>query len=49
MVRRMVGALVDVGRGKFSVAELTRAVRHGPRVQFSTAPACGLVLVGVRY
>lgn len=49
MVRRMVGALVDVGRGKFSIAELAHAVRHGPRVQFSTAPACGLVLVRVRY
>jgi tRNA pseudouridine38-40 synthase len=49
MVRRMTGALVDVGRGKFSTAELAYAVRHGPRVQFSTAPACGLVLVKVRY
>jgi len=49
MVRRMVGALVDVGRGKFGAAELACAVRHGPRVQFSTAPACGLVLVSVKY
>jgi tRNA pseudouridine38-40 synthase len=49
MVRRMVGALVDVGRGKFSPAELATAVRHGPTVQFSTAPACGLMLVKVRY
>jgi tRNA pseudouridine38-40 synthase len=49
MVRRMVGALVDVGRGKFSPAELATAVRLGPRVQFSTAPACGLILVRVRY
>jgi tRNA pseudouridine38-40 synthase len=49
MVRRMVGALVDVGRGKFSPAELATAVRSGPRVQFSTAPACGLLFVKVRY
>ncbi len=49
MVRRMVGALVDIGRGKFSPAELATAVRLGPSVQFSTAPACGLVLVKVRY
>jgi tRNA pseudouridine38-40 synthase len=49
MVRRMVGALIDVGRGKFTEGELARAVKHGPRVQFSTAPACGLVLVRVKY
>lgn len=49
MVRRMVGAMVDVGRGRFSPVELTIAVRRGPRVQFSTAPACGLFLVRVRY
>jgi tRNA pseudouridine38-40 synthase len=49
MVRRMVGALVDVGRGRFSPEELATAVRRSPRVQFSTAPACGLMLVKVRY
>jgi tRNA pseudouridine38-40 synthase len=49
MVRRMVGALVDVGRGKFELDELKQAITDRPRVQFTTAPACGLLLVRVRY
>ena len=49
MVRRMVGALVDVGRGKFPLSELRQAVQNRPQVQFSTAPARGLLLVRVKY
>jgi len=49
MVRRMVGTLVDVGRGKFSLDDLRRAITVRPLVQFQTAPAAGLVLVRVYY
>jgi tRNA pseudouridine38-40 synthase len=49
MVRRMTGSLVDLGRSRFPVAELARALEKGPAVQFSTAPARGLALVRVKY
>jgi tRNA pseudouridine38-40 synthase len=50
MVRRLAGALVEVGRGRFAPAMFGRiladrdASRGGP-----TLPACGLFLVAVRY
>jgi tRNA pseudouridine38-40 synthase len=49
MVRRMVGALVDIGRGKFSLDDLRQAIEVRPLVQFLTAPAAGLVLVRAYY
>lgn len=50
MVRRIAGTLVEVGRGKMSVAEFRRLVREAPPGEASrTAPARGLCLVRVRY
>jgi tRNA pseudouridine38-40 synthase len=49
-VRRMVGLLVDVGRGRFDLADVERLLRReagGPRPR--RAPAQGLVLVVVAY
>lgn len=49
MARRIVGALVDVARGKFPLDELHRAIIDKPQVQFQTAPARGLLLVRAYY
>lgn len=50
MVRRIVGALIEVGRGKIE-PEYIRALLRGKAstVRIQTAPPHGLVLVKVRY
>jgi tRNA pseudouridine38-40 synthase len=50
MVRRLAGALVEVGRGRLGPADFGRILATGdPRRGGPCLPACGLVLVGVRY
>ena len=50
MVRRIAGALVDVGRGRMTVAEFRRLVEAAPPGKASsTAPPRGLCLMKVRY
>lgn len=50
MVRTMAGTLIDVGRGRRSVASVAEALASGDRNQASaTAPAHGLTLVRVDY
>ena len=50
MVRAIVGTLVDVGRGKYSVAEFEDIILSKDLSRCSAgAPACGLFLSGVRY
>jgi tRNA pseudouridine38-40 synthase len=50
MVRRIVGTLVEVGRGKMAVADFRRLIEEAPPGEASrTAPARGLCLVKVRY
>jgi tRNA pseudouridine38-40 synthase len=50
MVRRIVGSLVEVGRGRMTVAEFKRLVTEAPPGEASrTAPARGLCLIKVRY
>jgi tRNA pseudouridine38-40 synthase len=50
MVRRIVGALVDVGRGKNSVGEFEALVAEArPGAASMLAPARGLCLMKVRY
>lgn len=49
MVRIMVGALVEVGRGRLSANDLVRALEDGSRIAARTAPPDGLVLEWVRY
>jgi len=50
MVRRIMGTLVEVGRGKLPAGEFERLVRESPPGEASyTAPARGLCLMRVRY
>jgi tRNA pseudouridine38-40 synthase len=50
MVRVMVGTLVDVGKGRFTPADIDRLLQRGDRKEAgSTAPACGLCLMQVVY
>lgn len=50
MVRAVVGTLLDVGRGKLTVDGVRRIVAAKDRCAAgSSAPACGLFLVDVRY
>ena len=50
MVRTMVGAMVECGRGKFAPAQITAILAARDRARApAAAPACGLFLVEVRY
>jgi tRNA pseudouridine38-40 synthase len=50
MVRRIVGTLVEVGRGRMTEAEFLRLINEAPPGEASrTAPPRGLCLVKVRY
>jgi tRNA pseudouridine38-40 synthase len=50
MVRVMVGTLVDIGKGRFTPADIDRLLQRGDRKEAgSTAPACGLCLIQVVY
>ncbi len=50
MVRTIVGALIEVGRGKLTVDDLAALLRSGERRRGrKTAPAHGLCLMHVRY
>lgn len=50
MVRAIVGTLVDVGRGRYSVADFEDIIRSRDLSRCSAgAPAVGLFLSGVRY
>ena len=50
MVRRMVGMQVDVAQGRLDLAAFAQIFRSGDLAQAGTlAPACGLVLLEVRY
>jgi len=50
MVRSLVGTLVEVGRGYFSVSDFVRIMEAKDRKKAGlTAPACGLYLVEVKY
>jgi len=50
MVRYIVGTMIQVSRGRFSIDEF-RSLLHQPRknVQIYRAPACGLILLKVEY
>ena len=50
MVRYIVGTMVQVSRGRFTIDEF-RSLVHQPRknVQIHRAPSCGLILLKVEY
>jgi tRNA pseudouridine38-40 synthase len=50
MVRVIVGTLIEIGRGKLSIAAMKKILRAKSRKAAGpTAPACGLCLMKVRY
>ncbi len=50
MVRKMVGTLLDVGRGKLKAGDIPEIIAAKDRAKSGgTAPACGLYLVAVEY
>ncbi len=50
MVRSIAGTLLAVGRGELELAIVSEAIANGDRsLAGSTAPACGLTLLSVRY
>lgn len=49
MVRRIVGALVDFGRGMITEADIKNALLGKPHKPFITAPAQGLILKKVSF
>jgi tRNA pseudouridine38-40 synthase len=50
MIRAIVGTLVDVGRGRYTVDEFEDIIRSKDLSRSSSgAPACGLFLSDVKY
>ena len=49
MVRNMVGALIDVGRGKIDSLYVKEMLDNCEQKQAFTAPACGLYLENIKY
>jgi tRNA pseudouridine38-40 synthase len=50
MIRNMVGALIDVGRGKKSILELEKMInKQDECIQMMTASPNGLYLVNIKY
>lgn len=49
MVRNLVGAMVEVGRGKVDIAYIEKMLTTKEDMTIFTAPACGLYLENVKY
>ncbi len=49
MVRRIIGSLVDIGRGKIAKNEIVKSLSGKKQHTFLVAPAAGLILVNVTY
>ncbi|RKX71345.1 tRNA pseudouridine(38-40) synthase TruA [candidate division WOR-3 bacterium] len=49
MVRRIVGLLVDVGRGRYDFSQVEMILSNQADFSYQIAPACGLYLVRVIY
>lgn len=49
MVRNIVGALLEAGKGNLSAEDLRGLLTAGNRPQFAAAPSKGLFLIGVEY
>lgn len=48
MVRNLVGTLINVGSGKFTISDVKKML-EGENRQYQTVPACGLYLIKVFY
>jgi tRNA pseudouridine38-40 synthase len=49
MVRNIIGALFEVGRGKIPPAEISDVINKNEKRKGQAVPACGLYLVDVKY
>lgn len=49
MVRSLVGAIVDIGRGKITLKEVEESLNRNSNQRFNIAPSNGLYLVDIRY
>ncbi len=50
MIRNMVGALLEVGKGKMTKTNLKKLIDNKINdINYTTLPACGLYLIGVKY
>ena len=50
MIRNMVGALLEIGKGKMSYQELKELIDNKTEIKnYTTVPACGLYLIYVKY
>jgi len=49
MVRNMVGAMIDVARGKNDIDYVKNALESDKEINIFTAPSCGLYLENVEY
>jgi tRNA pseudouridine38-40 synthase len=49
MVRNIVGALLEVGKGNLSEKDIQALLDSGPGSSFATAPSKGLFLASVEY
>lgn len=49
MVRNLVGAMIEVGRGKLDISDVSSMLQSDKEMTSFTAPACGLYLENVEY
>lgn len=49
MVRNLVGAIIEVGRGKEDISVIEKMLNSSEKMTIYTAPACGLYLKNVYY
>ena len=49
MVRNLVGAMIEVGRGKQDISYVKELLDSAENMGIYTAPACGLYLENVQY
>lgn len=49
MVRNLIGAMVEVGRGKVSITKVVEMLETEENMALFTAPACGLYLEDIEY
>ena len=49
MVRNLVGAMIEVGRGKETLDKVKEMLKNKKNMSLFTSPACGLYLEDIEY
>lgn len=49
MVRNLVGAMIEVARGKIDISQIDKMLNYEDKMTTFTAPACGLYLKNIEY